>query len=108
MGGYFLWNGGWPLGNYQVNWDSDARAISGARNGRPGALYMAAVSPWFFTQYGPNSWNKNWIYRGDDWMYIKRWEDLYAHRNDVYLVKTVTWNDWYYLIQSYAYKLIPP
>ncbi|KAG8932422.1 hypothetical protein FRC03_011917 [Tulasnella sp. 419] len=94
MDGYFLWNGGWPMGNYQINWGPDAQAIAGTRNGRPNALYMAAVSPWFFTHYGPNSWNKNWIYRADDWMYIKRWEDLFAHRNEIDLVQIVTWNDY--------------
>ena len=32
-----------------------------ARDGGPSPprAYMAAVSPWFFTHYGPNSFNKN-------------------------------------------------
>jgi glucan endo-1,3-alpha-glucosidase len=32
-----------------------------ARDGEPSTprTYMAAVSPWFFTHYGPNSFNKN-------------------------------------------------
>jgi glucan endo-1,3-alpha-glucosidase len=75
---------------------------------------MASVSPWFFTvcpiylrcviltdlpqHYGPDSFNKNWIYRGDDWLYAERWELLVQHRSQVDLVEIVTWNGKYHLI----------
>ncbi|GLB41205.1 hypothetical protein LshimejAT787_0904200 [Lyophyllum shimeji] len=32
-----------------------------------GRSYMAGVSPWFFTHYGPETYNKKFIYRCDDW-----------------------------------------
>lgn len=80
---------------------------------------MAPISPWFFTvscirrivsrilliafvllqHYSPSSWNKNWIYRGDDWLYPSRWEMLYQHRDMIDLVEIITWNGawWSYL-----------
>lgn len=33
------------MGNYEVNWDSDAYRL----NYNPGPLFMAGISPWFFT-----------------------------------------------------------
>ena len=86
--GDFYWNGGWPMGNFEVNWNEDAYHIS-KNNGK---LYMTGVSPAFFTHYGANTWNKNWIYRSDDWLYAKRWEQLVSHRNEVNIVQITTWN----------------
>ncbi|KAG8831269.1 hypothetical protein FRC17_003387 [Serendipita sp. 399] len=88
--GDFFWNGGWPYGNRDVDWADDAYRLQ--RN--PGPLYMTSVSPAFFTHYGPDSYNKNWIYRSDDWLYASRWEMLVAHRNEVSCVEIVTWNDY--------------
>jgi len=88
--GDFNWNGGWPMGNYDVDWDSDAYRLSN----NPGPLFMTGVSPWFFTHYGPDSWNKNWIYRGDDWLYNARWEMLISHRSQVDIAQIITWNDY--------------
>jgi glucan endo-1,3-alpha-glucosidase len=60
-----------------------------------GKTYMAAVSPWFFTHYGQDTFNKNWIYLSDFHLYATRWENLI--NSDVYssinLVEIVTWND---------------
>jgi hypothetical protein len=53
---------------------------------------MAAVSPWFFTHYGPDSWNKNWVYRSDNWLFNSRWEQLIAHRHDIDIVQIISWN----------------
>jgi len=39
------------MGNYDVNWDSDAYHL----NYNPGPLFMAGVSPWFFTVCCPHS-----------------------------------------------------
>jgi len=88
--GDFNWNGAWPLGDYDVNFNSDDSSI--AANG--GKSYMASVSPWFFTHYGPNSYNKNWIYRADDWLFSNRWEMLIANRQHVDIVQVLTWNDY--------------
>ncbi|KAJ7025579.1 glycoside hydrolase family 71 protein [Mycena alexandri] len=59
--------------------------------GRP---YMAGVSPWFFTHYSPNSYNKNFIYLSDNWMFAQRWELLIANREKIAMVQGMTWNDW--------------
>jgi len=56
--------------------------------------YMASVSPWFFTHYGVNSYNKNFVYLSDYWLYLKRWESLIAARNQVDIVQIVSWNDY--------------
>ncbi|KAJ7720281.1 glycoside hydrolase family 71 protein [Mycena maculata] len=90
MDGAFNWNSGWPMGNYDINFNSDSLYLKNI----PGRSYMAAVSPWFFTHYGPDTWNKNWIYRGDDWLFAQRWEQLIQNRNYVNIVQIVTWNDY--------------
>lgn len=59
-----------------------------------GRAFMAAVSPWFFTHYGPQTWNKNWIYRGDDWLYSRRWEQLIDMRDEINIVQVISWNDY--------------
>ncbi|KAG6897066.1 hypothetical protein C0992_004307 [Termitomyces sp. T32_za158] len=56
--------------------------------------YMAAVSPWFFTHYGEDSYDKNFIYLSDQHLYLKRWESLIATRNQVDIVQILTWNDY--------------
>ncbi|KAF8627473.1 hypothetical protein AX17_006285 [Amanita inopinata Kibby_2008] len=56
--------------------------------------YMAAASPWFFTHYGPDSYDKNFIYVSDQHLYIKRWESLIAARDQVDIVQILTWNDY--------------
>ncbi|KAI0919228.1 hypothetical protein AcV5_002197 [Taiwanofungus camphoratus] len=99
MDGCFNWNGGWPVHltpqspRHEIqcpNLDSDRRRIDHLA----GRTFMAAISPWFFTHYGPNSWNKNWIYRGDDWLFVRRWEHLIAMRDHVDIVQVVSWNDY--------------
>ncbi|KIY51042.1 glycoside hydrolase family 71 protein [Fistulina hepatica ATCC 64428] len=90
MDGYFSWNSGWPMGNYDIDFNSDSNFI---RN-LDGRLYMAPVSPWFFTHYGPNTFNKNWIYRSDDWLFAKRWELIVDNRAYVDMVEAITWNDY--------------
>lgn len=99
------WNGGWPMGNHKIEFQSDRQHI-GMNIGK---TYMAAVSPWFFTvrcivffilstcqpflkHYGPDSWNKNWIYRGDEWLYNTRWEMLVGNREHIDIVQIVSWN----------------
>ncbi|KAH9935091.1 glycoside hydrolase family 71 protein [Epithele typhae] len=98
MDGYFNWNGGWPI---HLTPDSPRRDVELPEldtdrhhiHHLGGRTFMAAVSPWFFTHYGENSWNKNWIYRGDDWLYVRRWEQLVAARDTVDIVQIVSWND---------------
>ncbi|KAJ7459880.1 glycoside hydrolase [Mycena latifolia] len=56
--------------------------------------YMAAVSPWFFTHFSPQSFNKNFIFLADQHLYPARWESLIAERDQIDLVEVVTWNDY--------------
>ncbi|CDO71437.1 Glycoside Hydrolase Family 71 protein [Trametes cinnabarina] len=55
--------------------------------------YMTSVAPWFFTHFGPDTYNKNFIYDCDDHLYIRRWETLIANRDKVHIVQILTWND---------------
>ncbi|THH26891.1 hypothetical protein EUX98_g7296 [Antrodiella citrinella] len=90
LNGAFNWNSGWPLGNYDTNFTTDQTYLNGLGN----RSYMAAVSPWFFTHYGVNSYNKNFIYRGDDWLFAERWEALIANRTRVPFAEVISWNDY--------------
>ncbi|KAL6305085.1 glycoside hydrolase family 71 protein [Sparassis latifolia] len=99
MDGYFNWNGSWPLHLHPGSpreevkcprLDTDRHHI----HHLGGRTFMAAVSPWFFTHYGPDSWNKNWIRRGDDWLYVRRWEQLIAMRDEIDIVQIISWNDY--------------
>ncbi|KAI0366749.1 glycoside hydrolase family 71 protein [Pilatotrama ljubarskyi] len=98
MDGYFNWNGSWPI---HLTPDSPREEVVCAKldtdrhhiHHLGGRTFMAAVSPWFFTHYGADSWNKNWIYRSDDWLYVRRWEQLIASRERVDIVQIISWND---------------
>ncbi|KAI0086496.1 glycoside hydrolase [Irpex rosettiformis] len=77
--------------------DTDTQYINGlgtvnSDTGKP--AYMAAVSPWFFTHYSPQTFNKNWIYYADSHLYPTRWENIVDKRDDFDLVEIVTWNDY--------------
>ncbi|KAF8555251.1 glycoside hydrolase family 71 protein [Imleria badia] len=58
-----------------------------------GGSYMASVSPWFFTHYSPQTYNKNWIYLSDYHLYAQRWEDLIGIRGQVDIAQIISWND---------------
>ncbi|CAK9783200.1 hypothetical protein CC85DRAFT_287563 [Cutaneotrichosporon oleaginosum] len=90
MDGEFNWNSAWPMGNYDINTASD----TAFRLGLGGRAYMTAVSPFFFTHFGANSWNKNWIYRSDNWLYCTRWEQIIAMRGVSTMTEILTWNDY--------------
>lgn len=68
--GALNWNAGWPISLNAGNFNSldgtasnidgtttDQQYLSGLSN--IGGSYLPTVSPWFFTHYGPNSFNKN-------------------------------------------------
>lgn len=72
---------------------------------------MAGVSPWFFTvcdllldycaslirnaqHYGKISYNKNFVFCGDDWLLARRWELLVKNRDKIAIAQIVTWNDY--------------
>ncbi|KAJ7503077.1 glycoside hydrolase [Mycena galericulata] len=99
LDGIFNWNGGWPLHLTPAHprREIESPALDTDRHhlaNLGGRTFMAAVSPWFFTHYGPDSWNKNWIYRGDDWLFVRRWEQLIAMRDSVDIVQVISWNDY--------------
>ncbi|KAG8831973.1 hypothetical protein FRC17_002259 [Serendipita sp. 399] len=102
LDGAFSWNGGWAT---QLNDQSSTTDIQQAvgklnqtdlnwLNALTGKSYIAPVSPWFFTHYGPDTYNKNWIYRGDDWLYAQRWEQLFNLRSRFDIVEIITFNDY--------------
>ena len=56
--GLLNWDSAWPVdgGTLDTTRDETWMSSLGSRG------YMAAISPLFFTYYGPSSWNKVWIY----------------------------------------------
>ncbi|KAK7689418.1 hypothetical protein QCA50_007210 [Cerrena zonata] len=90
MDGAFNWNSGWPVGNTSITFQSDQTYLANLQN----RTYMAGVSPWFFTHYSPQTYNKNFIYRSDDWLFAQRWELLIQNRTQVPFAQVITWNDY--------------
>jgi glucan endo-1,3-alpha-glucosidase len=89
MDGELNWNSAWPMGNNQISTDTDNAYM----NALGGKEYMSAVSPFFYTHFSPQTWNKNWLYRGDDWLYCSRWEQIIATRDKHSMTEILTWND---------------
>ena len=65
----------------------EARAEDGNKNGGDGKrAYMAAVSPWFFTHYSPETFNKNVrIPFPFPWLPLFSWLMLNTHAYPVHL-----------------------
>ncbi|WWC71473.1 uncharacterized protein I206_105431 [Kwoniella pini CBS 10737] len=91
MDGEFNWNSGWPMGGSPLGTYSDTSYMSALGSSKG---YMAAVSPAFFTYYSPSSYNKNWIYRSDDWLLARRMEQMISQRNLFDLAEIISWNDY--------------
>ncbi|KAG8214499.1 glycoside hydrolase family 71 protein [Butyriboletus roseoflavus] len=108
--GMFNWNSAWPtqatassVTNFAASaLDSLATDVGATTSDEEyinalkpmGGSYAAGVSPWFFTHYSPQTYNKNWIYLSDDHLYAKRWESLIGIRGQVDFVEILTWNDY--------------
>ncbi|OCF75909.1 hypothetical protein I204_03206 [Kwoniella mangroviensis CBS 8886] len=90
MDGEFNWNSGWPMGSSALDTSSDTSYMSALST----QGYMASVSPAFFTYYSPSSYNKNWIYRSDDWLLARRMEQIISMRNTFDLAEIISWNDY--------------
>ena len=60
-----------------------------------GKEYMAPISPWFFTHFGPEvSYSKNWLFYSES-LWHDRWEQiLELGQQGVNFVEIVTWNDY--------------
>ncbi|KAI0031385.1 glycoside hydrolase [Vararia minispora EC-137] len=70
-------------------------ALAAMPNGPDGnRTYLPTVSPWFFTHYGADSYNKNFVYYADSHLYPVRWEQLIANRDRHDVVEVLTWNDY--------------
>ena len=90
LDGELNWNSGWPMGATNLDTSSDVEYMADLGN----KTYMPAVSPCFFTYYGPSSYNKNWIYRGDNWLLATRMEALIAMRAKFDMIELISWNDY--------------
>jgi len=55
--------------------------------------YMGGVSPWFFTHYSPQTFNKNWIYLSD-YLFPQRWQSIIQNRDMFDIMEIITWNDY--------------
>lgn len=51
--------------------------------------YVGTVSPLFFSHLS----YKNFMWRGDDWLFAQRWEQLISMRNTIDQVEVISWND---------------
>ncbi len=89
MDGELNWNSGWPTAAHDLDTSSDVTYMNALGNKE----YMPAISPAFFTHFPPSGWNKNWIYRSDDWLFATRWEQVIAMRDKVHFTEILTWND---------------
>ncbi|KAH7128222.1 alpha-1,3-glucanase/mutanase [Dendryphion nanum] len=55
--------------------------------------YIASVSPWFFTHYGPEvSYSKNWVFPGD-LLWYNRWNEIIKLDQKPRFIEILTWND---------------
>jgi len=91
MDGYFSWNAGWPMADQEITFNTDKRALDQLS----GRGYVAPCSPWFFTHYGLETYNKNFVYSGDNWLFVERWEHLVANRVQLDMIEVLTWSTSY-------------
>lgn len=57
-----------------------------------GKDYMAPVSPWFFTHFGPEvPYSKNWVFPGD-FLWFDRWQQILELQPR--FLEIITWNDY--------------
>ncbi|KAG5643313.1 hypothetical protein DXG03_001197 [Asterophora parasitica] len=82
---WLCWGCAWPNGNIDKTTADDEYYIS-----QLGSRYATTVSPWMYTHYG----YKNWYQRGDNWLFLTRWEQLMAMRDRLTFAEIVSWNDY--------------
>jgi glucan endo-1,3-alpha-glucosidase len=91
--GHFDWDSAWP--KTAANLDTSRDQASIATLNAKGKGYMANISPAFFTYYGTSgqfAYNKNWIYRGDNWLLATRFEMLMGMRGQLDMIELTSWN----------------
>ena len=78
-----------PDGAGNVSVSSGDTAYTGALAGKS---YVAPVSPWFSTHYGPEvSYSKNWVFPGD-LLWYERWNEILELQPQY--IEIITWNDY--------------
>ncbi|KAF8600437.1 glycoside hydrolase family 71 protein, partial [Ceratobasidium sp. AG-I] len=88
--GYKLWNA-WPKGVADNTQADDAWWLQNAK----GKGYLTLVSPWFFIHLaGGDPAINNRYFRGDNFEYRARWQQLIANRDSLPFVEVATWNDY--------------
>ncbi|KAF8183465.1 glycosyl hydrolase family 71-domain-containing protein [Mycena galopus ATCC 62051] len=88
--GLFQWNA-WPSQNNQpIDQTMSIARDQYYQSQLGGSPYMAGVSPWFFTHYDSNTYNKNWLYLSDT-LLTDRWNEILNLQPQ--LVELITWND---------------
>ncbi|MBW0485707.1 hypothetical protein O181_025422 [Austropuccinia psidii MF-1] len=85
--GIMTWKS-WPTGSESINTVVDLQFQNAAKSQQK--LYMAGVSPCFYTHYS----SKNYLFRGDDNLYINRWKELIAMSPPPDFVEIISWNDY--------------
>ncbi|KAH9473937.1 hypothetical protein Pst134EA_000994 [Puccinia striiformis f. sp. tritici] len=85
--GIMTWKA-WPTGNETSNTSVDSLFQADAK--KNGKLYMASVSPCFYTHYS----DKNFMFKSDDNLYLNRWQELIAMPIQPDYIQIVSWNDY--------------
>ncbi|KAG7422236.1 Mutanase [Fusarium oxysporum f. sp. rapae] len=88
---------GWP-NDGNNNAPKDGKSVSVAdgdmsyTNWLRNKKYMAPISPWFFTHYGPEvDWSKNWVFPSGS-LIFDRWNEVL--QKGFPMVEILTWNDY--------------
>jgi glucan endo-1,3-alpha-glucosidase len=58
----------------------------------PNSSAASANQRQLLQHYGPETYNKNFIYSGDSWLFVERWEHLIANRAQLDIVQVLTWS----------------
>lgn len=85
--GIMTWKA-WPTGNDTISTSVDLQFQADAK--KNGKLYMASVSPCFYTHYS----DKNFMFKSDDNLYVNRWKELIAMPTQPDFIQIVSWNDY--------------
>ncbi|KAL7420747.1 hypothetical protein Q5752_004699 [Cryptotrichosporon argae] len=93
LAGLFSWDA-WPNSdnapiNASMTTANDETYIA-ALGGKP---YMAPISPWFFTHFGADSYDKNWLFKSET-LWKDRWDQILSMSADLQFVEIITWNDY--------------
>ncbi|CAG7948291.1 unnamed protein product [Penicillium nalgiovense] len=78
-----------PTAEQKITVADTDQAYEDALQGKP---YIAPISPWFSTHYGPEvSYSKNWVFPSD-LLWYDRWREIL--RLSPRFVEIITWNDY--------------